>query len=459
MTTWNEFYNEIKDPAWPQCDQEENFSLLPQFIQEECVNVFGYAPGAFKKFNKKAHKVFPIKTETACQLKWNWSTVYLTTGKTASCHRTNSHKLASIQNFHNTPEKINDRKRMLQGLWPEKGCEYCKNIEKAGGQSDRITNLDLQGMHAPLELDTNPNATSVTPRILEVYFDNTCNLKCVYCGPHFSSLWDAENTQFGDTAFAKDCNIEANKVDLFKWITDHRQQLDVLNILGGEPLYQKDTTTVLEILSQYPAPELKLQVFTNLNATLSYLQEFVSKVKTLVDSGKIREFEITASLDCWGDSQEYSRYPLKLQSWEENFKFLISQSWINLIINSTITPLTIKTLPELLTKINTWRQDRTIYHYQNSVNSPQYMFIDMFGDIFAKDFELALNLKPETTPEEIASKNYLLGIAKQASSSAPSVERIQQLFIFLNKIDLRRGTSWKHTFPWLINEFKKYNLE
>jgi MoaA/NifB/PqqE/SkfB family radical SAM enzyme len=27
----------------------------------------------------------------------------------------------------------------------------------------------------------------VTPRILEVYFDNTCNLKCLYCGPHFSS--------------------------------------------------------------------------------------------------------------------------------------------------------------------------------------------------------------------------------------------------------------------------------
>ena len=48
---------------------------------------------------------------------------------------------------------------MLEGKWPEKGCDYCINIEKAGGQSDRITNLDFPGIHAPVELDDNPIAT------------------------------------------------------------------------------------------------------------------------------------------------------------------------------------------------------------------------------------------------------------------------------------------------------------
>jgi hypothetical protein len=33
-------------------------------------------------------RYFPIKTATACQLKWNWSTLFLTTGTTSSCHRT-----------------------------------------------------------------------------------------------------------------------------------------------------------------------------------------------------------------------------------------------------------------------------------------------------------------------------------------------------------------------------------
>ena len=32
--------------------------------------------------------------------------------------------------------------------------------------------------------------------MLEVYFTNTCNMSCVYCGPHFSSQWEAENIKF-----------------------------------------------------------------------------------------------------------------------------------------------------------------------------------------------------------------------------------------------------------------------
>ena len=136
--------------------------------------MFGYQPGQFLKTSKLPYRVFPIKTATACQLKWNWSTVYLTTEHTASCHRTNHHKFDTEKfDFHNTPEKLDDRQRMLAGEWPTKGCEYCRNIEQAGGASDRITNLDLVGMHAPVELDSNPTAIQVTPRILEVYFDNT----------------------------------------------------------------------------------------------------------------------------------------------------------------------------------------------------------------------------------------------------------------------------------------------
>ena len=193
-------------------------------------------------------KYFPIKTETACQLKWNCSTVFLTTENTASCHRTNHHKFnTDIFDFHNTPSKLEDRKRMLAGEWPVNGCDYCHNIELAGGQSDRITNLNFPGIHAPFELDSDPSAINVTPRILEVYFDNTCNLKCLYCGPHFSSLWDAENIKFGGPGFLKSTNIESNKQKLFNWLKNNGKHLTVFNILGGEPLYQTELDECIEI--------------------------------------------------------------------------------------------------------------------------------------------------------------------------------------------------------------------
>jgi len=459
MSTWAEFYNEIRDPAWPECNNESEFYTLPLHVQQECQDVFGYVPGAFKKTSKLKNRVFPIVTDTACQLKWTWSTVYLTTENTASCHRTDHHKFDLDKfDFHNTPKKLDDRNRMLDGKWPDKGCTYCKDIESAGGQSDRLTNLDFPGIHAPPELDHNPIAVHVTPRILEVYFDNTCNLKCLYCGPHFSSLWDAENVKHGDPAFVKSKNIELNKQKLFEWLKQHGHNLTVFNILGGEPLYQPELEQVLTLFEQYPAPELKLQMFTNLNARLPYLQKIIQRVKKLIDTECIREFEITASLDCWGAPQEYVRYPLNLQEWEKNFEYLLSESWINLIINSTVTPLTVKTLPDLLEKINHWGLTRKVYHYQNSVNGPDHMFIDLFGDIFREDFDRAISLKPDQTPEDLASKNYLIGIAKQSQHGGPKPEQIRQLFDFLNTMDHRRNTHWPTVFPWLIDEFKKYNL-
>lgn len=459
MSTWIEFYNDIKDASWPDCSNEDDFLTLPAHIQSECIDVFGYVPGEFKKQSKLVNRVFPIKTATACQLKWTWSTLFLTTETTASCHRTNKHNFdTEVFNFHNTPTKINDRNQMLQGQWPEQGCGYCQAIESAHGQSDRITNLDFPGIHSPPELDTNPTATHVTPRMLEVYFDNTCNLKCLYCGPHFSSLWDAENIRYGKPAFNKSPNIEQNKEKLFTWLKENSQYLSVFNILGGEPLYQNELEQCLDLFEQYPAPELKLQIFTNLNAKLSHVQKIVERVKTLIDHNCLREFEVTASLDCWGAEQEYVRYPLDLVVWERNFEYLLSQPWINLIINSTITPLTVKTLPDLLAKIQTWNKIRPVYHYQNSVNGPSYLFIDMFGDIFQQDFAAALALKPTTSPEETSSKKYLEGIAKQSSSGAPNLKEITRLFNFLNTIDQRRNTSWPTVFPWLVDEFAKYNL-
>ena len=460
MNTWQEFYNTIKAETWPECPNEDDFVHLPSEIQNECIEVFGYVPNSFKKKSKLVQKIFPIKTETACQLKWTWSTIYLTTETTASCHRTNQHKFDTNSfNFHNTPTKINDRKRMLEGQWPSTGCEYCRNIEQATGQSDRTTNLNFPGIHAPPELDTDLTAVEVTPRILEVYFDNTCNLKCLYCGPYFSSLWDAENIKFGEPAFNKSKNIDSNKEKIFEYLKTHGHNLTVFNILGGEPLYQDELWQCLELFEQYPAPELKLQIFSNLNTKPAHLTKIVNKVEQLINEDKLREFEITASLDCWGPEQEYVRFPLKLSVWEENFNYILSKPWINLIINSTITPLTVKTLPDLLIKINEWSKIRKVYHYQNSVNSPLNQLIDIFGDIFVEDFKRAIDLKPEQTPEEISSKNYLIGIAKQSASKGPNIKRMTDLYHYLNKLDQRRNTNWKIVFPWLVDEFAKYSVK
>jgi len=460
MTPWQEFYQSIRDASWPDCNKEEDFSKLPSWIQDECCNTHGYQPGEFRSQSSLVQKVFPIVTETACQLKWTWSTVYLTEGTTASCHRTNHHKFDVEKfDFHNTPEKLNDRTRMLQGLWPERGCEYCRNIEAASGQSDRITNNNMPGVHAPPELDHALTSTSVTPRILEVYFNNTCNLKCVYCGPYFSSLWAAEIQQHGafskngliiQSGWKKDPNLDSNKKKMFDWIKKHAHTLTRFNVLGGEPLYQVEFDQCLDLFESCPAPNLDLEIFSNLNTSITKLEKLVEKIQSLRSRNHIRNFAITASLDCWGPSQEYARFPLKLDVWQKNFEFLLQHDWIRLIIGSTVTPLTVYTLPDLMKKINQWREHRMVYHYFNSVVYPSFMAIDMFGDIFQEKFKQALELADPSQE----STEYLKGLARQSVSGTPNHSEILKLYTFLTELDRRRSTDWKTAFPWLVDPFK-----
>ena len=58
MSTWTEFYNQIRDPSWPDCDQESDFDHLPEAIRMECQNRFGYVPGSFRKQSKLVNKRF-----------------------------------------------------------------------------------------------------------------------------------------------------------------------------------------------------------------------------------------------------------------------------------------------------------------------------------------------------------------------------------------------------------------
>ena len=152
------------------------------------------------------YKFFPIKTATSCALKWEWSTIFLNDGTTSSCSRVGRHPVAleDFDNFHNIPEKIKQRETMLRGEWPQPepylnpddGCRYCEKIEIVGGQSDRQFHLQVPDL-TPKELDSMPWATKITPTILEVFINNTCNLACTYCHPQNSSQIEAENIKFG----------------------------------------------------------------------------------------------------------------------------------------------------------------------------------------------------------------------------------------------------------------------
>ena len=194
--------------------------------------------------SKQPPKPFPITKGLACQLKWTQSTVYLTDGVSASCHKAGFSNYLTANgeiNFHNTPNKIEDRRKMLRGEWPGNGCEHCKHIEEVGGVSDRLIHLKMEGTSAPPELENDPEAVAVTPRILEVYWGNTCNQKCIYCAAHCSSQIHQEEKRFGrfdkegvvmdHNNFKYNPNIERDTELLFEWFNKNLHKLHKIIVL------------------------------------------------------------------------------------------------------------------------------------------------------------------------------------------------------------------------------------
>jgi hypothetical protein len=50
---WAQWYRDIKDPDWPACDKEQYFSSLPEHVQKECIETFGYQPRTEKSMLEK----------------------------------------------------------------------------------------------------------------------------------------------------------------------------------------------------------------------------------------------------------------------------------------------------------------------------------------------------------------------------------------------------------------------
>lgn len=405
---------------------------------------------------------FPIKTATACSSKWTWSTIWLNKGETSSCHRVQGIPLDpnNFSDFHNLPKKIQDRELMLKGQWPSGGCEYCQKIELAGGHSDRQHN-NLIGGYVPIELKTDPTATHVTPRIVEIFSHNTCNFKCVYCYEDLSSQIESENRKFGyDKGVCKNTIIPIERIDNYfneflDWLENNVQGLMRLHLLGGETFIQHELMEqVLDILERKPNPDLQLNIFSNFNAPEKHWTLYTNKIKDYCKSGNLGRFDLTCSIDCWGPQAEYVRHGLDLDILERRLAWAAEQSedWLYLNINQTVSSMTIKTMPELIEKINKYNQHRHIGHYFMFVDGYKFQHPDIFDyTMWVDDFDRILKTMKSDTVDHQEAIARMTGLQKRLQNTCrQDKDKIKQLHEYLDELDRRRNTDWRILFDYLI---------
>jgi len=188
------------------------------------------------------------------------------------------------QIFSDTTQEL---ELMLEGKRPSE-CDYCWRAEdsKQGDTvvySDRITKSSEPWAKPYINsIAAMPWDADANPTYLEVDFDTTCNLKCMYCSPSYSSTWRQEIERHGPYKLSQDLHsldwlkqigqlpIPANQenpyIDAFwQWFPDIVHNLQTFRITGGEPLLSKNTFKILDFLIENPQPQMEFNINSNLD--------------------------------------------------------------------------------------------------------------------------------------------------------------------------------------------------
>jgi MoaA/NifB/PqqE/SkfB family radical SAM enzyme len=248
------------------------------------------------------------------------------------------------------------RLTMLEGKIPA-SCVKCHKEEFQGVASKRIWETGTwveDGIDLP-ELIRQTKEDGTVPENL-VYLDlrlgHTCNLKCIMCSPHDSSMWVADHKKVYPIFQAKELkeqmawdsdafdNYWYENPDFWKEMYAQIPNLKQVYFAGGEPLLIKEHKLFLEeIIRQGYADKILVRYNTN---GLLVNDEIIELWK------KFKKVKVGFSIDAVGDRNYYIRYPSDWDTIEQNLRKLDNTpDNIQVSIATAIQILNIKHLPEL----------------------------------------------------------------------------------------------------------------
>lgn len=339
-----------------------------------------------KKKNKSSSQGFEFTKKKLdavgcgfCLAKWTQVTMHLHNGTTHSCHHPEPHKVSLEEladnptALHNSKVKKLARKQMLENERPSE-CSYCWNVEdNSDSFSDRVFKSSEPWSEPYFdEISKLDWKSNFNPKYVEVSFSNTCNFKCAYCGPEYSSKWMEEINDHGPYQLSFEYNgtkrMEERNTKPYKhseenpyvnsfweWFPDLYKSMDTFRITGGEPLLSKDTWKVLDFIleSDEPNRDLKLSINSNLGVPDNLIDKLIDKLDTIIKNNLVKEIIIFTSCDGYGIQSEYTRYGMNFEKLFNNIdKVLTSLPKVTIVVMSTFNIFSVFSYENLIKKIH-----------------------------------------------------------------------------------------------------------
>ena len=250
-------------------------------------------------------------------------------------------------------KKLNEARQMMLKDQHQPLCKRCTDYENRGAytMSKRVNAIKSFAKNDPKLMSEIRRRGAKRIVSLDIKFGNKCNLACIMCNSHSSSLHLKEEIKNPHPENVKEFMESTGS------FTDFREQhieemltfassLRRIKMTGGEPLLLPGAIKFLDALSKTSyAKNITIVLVTNGTSDITKLVDMMARFKI---------FEVHASVDGLGTTFDYIRWPAKWSKISHNYETFIKAykqkryKNIRTELNPAVQFLNLAQLPDIL---------------------------------------------------------------------------------------------------------------
>lgn len=261
--------------------------------------------------------------------------------------------------------------------------------------------------------------------------NDVCNFGCYMCFPKFSSKRKQDLKKSKAYEIIKVFNPHENfsndqeisMIDQFVEIIDY---VNYIEIIGGEPLYVKESYDFLEeLINRVDTSKVSLQIFTNLSTLENKERNFLN----LTNNFKRTVFKV--SLDGVEQYNEYIRKGSDWQKFKENIKAVDKHPKCTFYVWSVLSTLSILRYE----MVEEWCKQEGIHHEFNILRDPE---------------ELSIIHLPNELKLDLIDKFSHHPRIVDALKAERDPDKFEKAIKYINKLDSIYSTKLLDVYPELI---------
>lgn len=350
-------------------------------------------------------------------------------------------------------------------------CDICYNYEDVAGSSTRkslnewlLKTHDRAERNITIIEDETAGKTPPLPGYVDIRLSNLCNLGCRMCSSDASSQIEKDEVHSRWSPYSGPVEVPGSNIGdsaergrrsrPVEVVTAELQKLDDLyfiQLAGGEPTINDAQMQWLRKLAETgESRNIELSIWTNFTTANRQVFDVISS---------FRQVTLTLSIDGYGETYDYIRWPGRWQMIERNLVYLAKfRERIFLKMNCVVQAYNALDLPRILD----WARKNKVEVMLHDVTPQEYLdFRVLSTDMRTNIRDTWAAYKNGLNDDEVVDRSILQALAKilaQTAEDFPEESRLVNLDMFVrftNDLDRKRRQSVATSVPSVHSDVAK----